>query len=143
MIIRAVSADDCPGMTELTRALGYPSSSEKMCEILEMVMHHQDHSIFVAEIDQNLAGYIHLVMGTTDQERNILNIAALLVDKQHRSRGVGKAFLAQAEQSARDKAANVLRIRTNLISPEAYAFFENHGFINLNTKEVFVKELAE
>ena len=53
MKIRPVTLDDCPKMTILTRDLGYPSNSEKVGEILKLVMGNADHEIFIAEIDEN------------------------------------------------------------------------------------------
>jgi N-acetylglutamate synthase-like GNAT family acetyltransferase len=141
MTIRNVSLDDCDQMNILARELGYPSNSEKMREILQLVMTNQNQQIFIAEIDHNLAGYLHLVGSNITASGGSFEIAALLVDKKFRSKGIGNAFLQKAEETARIKNATYLRIRTTLISPEAYKFFEDRGFVNLSNENAYVKEL--
>ena len=141
MNIRPVRLDDGPGMADLTRELGYPSNPGKMHEILNLVMSNPKHEIFIAEIEKKLAGYLHLVQAGSSDEKPILDIAALMVDKSFRSKGVGNAFLHKAENSAKLHHAQHLRIRTSLVSREAYPFFEHRGFVNLTSQEMFVKEI--
>lgn len=140
MKIRTVSYDDCEQMTELTRDLGYPSSSEKMCEILDRVINHPDHFIFVADVDDKIYGYIHMVASILNESDVILDIAALLVSEKYRGHGVGAAFIQEAEKLSGQKNARLLRIRSNLIRPDAYAFFEHRGFVNLKSQEIFIRE---
>ena len=68
-------------------------------------------------------------------------IAALMIDQNFRSKGVGDALVQQAGKSASSKNVKHLRIRTNLITPGAYGFFEHLGFVNLQSQELFVKEI--
>ncbi len=141
MNIRPVLLEDGPGMAELTRELGYPTNAEKMREILQLVLSNPDHEIFIAEIEEKLAGYLHLVQGGSSDDQTILDIAALMVHNNYRSKGVGNAFLQTAEDKAKKKHTHHLRIRTSLVSREAYHFFEHRGFVNLATQEMFVKEI--
>jgi predicted N-acetyltransferase YhbS len=142
MEIRTVTLDDCQQMSSLAQELGYPFNSDKMHEILQLVLANRDHDIFVAEIDQHLAGYVHLVKSEISADSNLCEIAALLVNKKFRGKGVGNAFVQKAEDAARVKHATHLRIRSTLISPEAYKFFENRGFVNLRRENVYIKELV-
>ncbi len=141
MRIRPVTLNDCPKMTILTREIGYPSNSEKVCEILQLVMRNADHEIFIAEIDDNLAGYVHLVQSGSSDTDYILDIAALMVDQNFRSKGIGDALVQQAGKSSSSKNIKHLRIRTNLITRGAYGFFEHRGFVNLQSQDLFVKEI--
>ena len=142
MEIRPVSLNDCQQMSSLAQELGYPFNSEKMHEILQLVMANKDHDIFVAEIDKHLAGYVHLVRSGAPEQSDLCEIAALMVDKKFRGQGVGNAFVEKAENTAKNNHATHLRIRTAIISPEAYKFFEHRGFLNLGSQEVYVKELT-
>ena len=141
MTIRNASLDDSDQMNILARELGYPSNSEKMREILQLVLTNQNQQIFIAEFEHTLAGYLHLVGSNLTVSGGTYEIAALLVDKRFRGRGIGNAFLQKAEEAARIKHATYLRIRTTLISPEAYKFFEERGFVNLSNENAYVKEL--
>jgi GNAT superfamily N-acetyltransferase len=143
MIIRPVSFDDCNGMATLTQALGYPTSFDKMSEILQLVIKNPHHEIHIAEIEDQLAGYVHLVSGSSSEDQFMIDIAAMMVDKKFRDQGVGNAFIHKAEESAKSRQANILRIRSSLITPEAYGFFEHRGFVNLPAQAVFVKELNQ
>ena len=60
-ILRPVKKEDSNGVKKLADELGYPSTEEKICEILNMVIQHDDHRIIVAEKENELVGYIHLV----------------------------------------------------------------------------------
>lgn len=141
MNIRPVTLDDCPGMTVLTREMGYPSSSAKMCEILQLVMSNPAHKLLIAEIEDQLAGYIHLIQSETSGDFCQIDIAALIIDINYRARGVGTAFLQEAEHLAMVQHAQQLRIRSSLISPEAFGFFQNQGFVNFKSQEMLVKEI--
>jgi GNAT superfamily N-acetyltransferase len=143
MIIRPVSFDDCSRMATLTQELGYPTNNDKMSEVLRLVMNNPDHEIYIAEIDDQLAGYVHLVSGGSSEDQFMIDIAAMMVDTNFRDQGVGNAFIHKAEESAKSRQANILRIRTSLITPEAYGFFEHRGFVNLSGQAVFVKELNQ
>ena len=140
MNIRNVTFEDCEQMVELTRELGYPSNSEKMCEILDHVINHPDHAIFVCEIEGHIAGYVHLVDSMQDSESRITDIAALLVSTNNRGQGIGDAFIRKADKICTEKGSQVLRIRRNLINSGAYHFFENRGFVSLKIKDMFVKQ---
>ena len=59
--ISPAQKDDCPGITELTNQLGYPSTLEKICEIMDLVLVHDDHQVYVAKKDNTIVGYIHLI----------------------------------------------------------------------------------
>ena len=77
-LIRPARLDDCGGITSLTNELGYPSSEDKVCQILEMVLTHTDHQIYVAESNSTLAGYIHLVCTIRMGSDPFVEIAASL-----------------------------------------------------------------
>jgi len=140
-VIRPARLDDCGGITSLTNELGYPSSEDKVCQILEMVLTHPDHQIYVAESNNILAGYIHLVCTMRMGSDPFVEIAALFVHDDFQNRGIGTALIADAEKWAKQKGFHFLRIRSNIVRKKAHAFFQQHGFENLKTQDVFRKKL--
>ena len=139
--IRPAVRDDCSGITTMTKLLGYPSSEDKVCQILEMVIKHPDHQIFVAHGDDQVAGYIHLVCSIRMGSEPFVEIAALFVHEVFQGKGVGSALIKAATNWAQEKDHRIIRIRSNIVRKKAHKFFMRNGFDNLKTQEVFLKKL--
>jgi len=141
--IRRAIAEDYSPITKLTNQLGYPSTEKKVKEILNMVLTHDDHEIFVATADENVVGYIHLVCTMRLGSEPFIEIAAIIVDEDYRSRGVGHALLDRTQEYAESMGYSVIRIRSNIVREPAHKFFTEQGYVNLKTQEVFMKELMK
>jgi predicted N-acetyltransferase YhbS len=139
--LRFVKKEDAPGVKKLAEELGYPSSEEKISEILNTVVQHDDHRMVVAEKADELVGYIHMVSSLRVGSEPFVEIAALSVLEDHRKLGIGKALIAESQKMASEKGVDYIRIRSNIIRREAHKFFEQRGFRNLKTQEVFVKKV--
>ena len=139
--IRPAQKDDCPGINELTNQLGYPSSFEKICEIMDLVLVHNDHQVYIAEKDEKIVGYIHLIHSMRIGSSPFVEIAAFIIDESARSIGVGSSLIKETENWASGLGLKDIRIRSNIIRQEAHNFFQNRGFQNIKTQEVFSKHL--
>jgi predicted N-acetyltransferase YhbS len=139
--LRFVKKEDAPGVKKLAEELGYPSSEEKISEILDTVVKHDDHRLVVAEKANELVGYIHIVSSLRVGSEPFVEIAALSVLEKYRKHGIGKALIAESHKMASEKGVDYIRIRSNIIRREAHKFFEQRGFRNLKTQEVFVKKV--
>ena len=140
-ILRDVKKEDSKGVTKLAEELGYPSSEKKVSEILETVIEHDDHRMIVAENENELIGYIHMVSSLSVGSDRFVEIAALSVLDEYRKKGIGKALIAESNNMAEEKGIEYVRIRSNIIRQEAHKFFEQRGFRNLKTQEVFIKKI--
>ena len=141
--IRSAKKDDCPGITELSNQLGYPSSLEKVCEILDLVLNHDDHQVYIVEVDKIIVGYVHLLSTIRIGSDPFVEIAALIVHKSYQKIGVGKALINAAEEWTRSKGLKDIRIRSNIIRAEAHQFFQRKGFRDLKTQHIFLKHLED
>jgi predicted N-acetyltransferase YhbS len=139
--VRQAHINDRSEITVLTNQLGYPSSEEKVGEILKVVMTHDDHEVFVAQKENEIVGYIHLVCTIRLGSDPFVEIAALVVDDSKRKQGIGKSLIVKAQEWANEKRYKYVRIRSNIIRESAHQFFENLGYINFKTQQVFVKNL--
>ena len=139
--IRSANKSDCAGITALTNELGYPSSFEKISEILDLVLKHDDHQVFVAEKDVSIVGYIHLVCALRIGSDPFVEISALIVHDRYRKQGVGKSLLLESEKWAKDKGYSYIRIRSNILRENAHRYFMEKGYQNLKTQQVFLKQL--
>ena len=140
-ILRPVKKEDSKGIKKLAEELGYPSSEEKISEILETVIKHDDHRIIVAEKENELVGYIHLVDSLRVGSDPFVEITALSVREEYCKKGIGKALIAESQKRATEKGIEYVRIRSNIVREEAHKFFEQRGFRNLKTQEVFIKKI--
>jgi len=139
--VRVAVKQDCSGITHLTNQLGYPSTEEKICEIMKLVLSHKDHQVFVAEIDNTIVGYIHLIRSMRIGSNPFIEIAAFIINEASRSIGVGSLLIAESEKWASRRGLQDIRIRSNIIRREAHNFFQNRGFQNIKTQEVFLKRI--
>ena len=141
--VRAAIKDDCSGITHLTNQLGYPSTLEKICEIMDLVLAHKDHQVFIAENGNIIVGYIHLIQSMRIGSIPFVEIAAFIIDESSRSVGVGSALIGESEKWASSLGLKDIRIRSNIIRQEAHKFFQNRGFQNIKTQEVFLKNISD
>ena len=141
--IRAASKDDGSEITKLTSELGYLSSEEKIKEILDMVLIHDDHRLLVAETENKLVAYIHLICTMRIGSDPFVEVAAFVIHSDYRKKGIGRNLLKESEKWTDEKNYKYLRIRSNIIREEAYKFFTQQGFTNLKTQEVFLKQVRE
>ena len=143
MMIRTAKIEDSSALAALAHELGYPSSQEKIAEILTSVQKHEQQQIFIAEIDQSIVGYIHLVCvkpTELDVDQHV-EIAALNVHQNFRQQGVGHGLIEYTFDWSKNKRQNQVRIRANIIEERAYGFFIQNGFRHLSGQEIFLKSL--
>lgn len=141
MNVRPARKADCSGITNLTNQLGYPSTLEKICEIMDLVLVHNDHQVYIAEKDNTIVGYIHLIHSMRIGSSPFIEIAAFIIDESSRSIGVGSSLILETEKWASVLGLKDIRIRSNIIRQEAHNFFQNRGFQNIKTQEVFTKHI--
>jgi len=141
--VRTAEETDCSEITRLSNEMGYPSSFKKVCEILDMVLSHDDHQLFVAANDEKLLGYIHLVHSLRLSSEPFIEIAAIVVEQSVRHKGIGKALIEKTEKWAKNREFDFIRIRSNIIREDAHQFFYHQGFKKLKTQDVFFKEMIQ
>jgi N-acetylglutamate synthase-like GNAT family acetyltransferase len=141
--IRPAEKEDCSGINQLTNQLGYSSSFEKICEIMDLVLAHNDHQVYIAEKDKAIVGYIHLIHSMRIGSNPFVEIAAFIIDESTRSIGVGSSLIKETENWASGLGLKDIRIRSNIIRQEAHKFFQNRGFQNIKTQEVFLKHISD
>ncbi len=140
--VRPAQKEDCSEITHLTNQLGYPSTLEKICEIMDLVLAHNDHQVFIAEKENTIVGYIHLIQSMRIGSNPFVEIAAFIIDESSRSIGVGSSLIRESERWTSGLGFKDIRIRSNIIRQEAHDFFQNRGFQNIKTQEVFSKHMS-
>ncbi len=141
--VRPVEADDAPRLAPLWGQLGFSCEADEARRRLELAVASPSRAVLVAERGpEGVVGYLELrqipslMLGETEAE-----LLSLVVDEAARRGGVGRALMAAAEDWTRSRGCRLLRLRTNIVRPEAHAFYESLGYARLKTQHIYRKEL--
>jgi GNAT superfamily N-acetyltransferase len=125
--IRDARAADSPAIAELLRQLDYPTEPSAVTSRLERLVIVGDR-VVVAEVDGRVVGVAHLhASPTLERERPAAKIGALVVDEEHRGRGIGRALLAALETEARARRCSLLFLTTAERREDAHEFYRRVG----------------
>jgi len=96
-------------------------------ESIREAVHRGGHEIIVAESEGKIIGVVHFVLYPDVMlgHKNS-HIVFLLVDEDHRRKGVGSMLLEKAMGRAKEEGAAEIHVDT--IYPEAEQFYRERGF---------------
>jgi GNAT superfamily N-acetyltransferase len=141
-VVRRAKTTDAAGVAELSGTLGYPVDRETMQSRLEQFGKREDHVVFVADMNNEVVGWIHgaehelLVVG------RMAEICGLVVVQGQRGSGIGRRLVEAVEQWARGRGLDDVSVRSNVVRPESHTFYEKIGYPRLKTQHVYRKRLA-
>ena len=139
--IRRVNLQDSTPLADLSGQLGYPSTPEQIKVRLAGILACPDQSVFVAEVDGQIAGWVHVFACPTVELDLYAEVGSLVVDRGLRGQGVGKALMDKAEAWARQRGIYEVRLRSNVIRKEAHQFYEALGYERIKSQFTFHKAL--
>jgi GNAT superfamily N-acetyltransferase len=137
--IRGAVTQDSPALAELSGELGYPAEPDEIEG--RLVSLPPDDDVWVATIDGTVVGWVHCSVRRTLVVEPHLEILGNVVGERWRGRGVGRALMARAESSARDRGVSVIRVRSAGHRDSAHAFYRAVGYREQKTQLVFVREV--
>jgi GNAT superfamily N-acetyltransferase len=144
LVIRRTKLGDSAALTSLAGQLGYPlqiSEAERQLSLLEK---EGGHAVFVAELPgHGIVGWIHMMPRHLLYSLGLAEIGGLVVDAQHRRKGVGRALIHAGEQWAKDQGYSRIVVRSNAVRKEAHDFYPNLGYSPVKTQKVYRKEFRE
>ena len=140
--IRTATLQDGIPLARLAVQLGYPSNPEQVTSRLARIQSRPDQAVFVADLDGQIAGWVHVYACPTVESELYAEIGGLVVDEQQRGRGVGKALMAQAEDWVREHGIREVRLRSNIIRKEAHLFYAAIGYEKIKSQFTFRKTIA-
>lgn len=122
-------------------SLGYDYDFEKQKSKIEVVLNDKTQVIFVAECDNKVVGYIHLVNYDVIYADNFKNCLGLAVDNDYKRIGIGSALLKQAENWAKENGAAGIRLCSGIEREKAHQFYQSQGYevtkLQKNIKKIF------
>jgi GNAT superfamily N-acetyltransferase len=142
-LIRPVRLEDAAEIAELSGQLGYPVSVSEMSGRLSRALDDPDYGITVAEsTDGSLLGWIGMEFRFLLELGEEVEIVGLVVRQGARRLGIGKALLAAAEEWARRRGQESIRVRSNVTRPESHPFYERMGYARVKTQHCYRKPLG-
>lgn len=118
--IRPIRTDDEPvlfGLAQMTFGTEEGWSDDRTLAVLS------DESVFVAEVDEVVAGFVAL-----QPQGEVVVIDHLLVGPAHEAAGVGHQLLEWAEGWAISRGAHTLRVAVEPANARAQDFYRRCGF---------------
>lgn len=140
--VRRAEPRDVDDLTHLSAELGYASTDIEIRRRLEELAGLPDHAVFVAEAPEGgVVGWLHICLHHHLESGTFPEVVGLVVAQEHRSSGVGAALLRAAEDWAREKGMEEIRVRSNVVRERAHRFYLRQGYDKVKEQAVFVKGL--
>ncbi len=140
-MIRNANSTDCVELQKLSSEdLGYKCDVELVKSRLEN-LDPNNECVFVAEANSEVVGYVHIVIFNTLYYKSMANIQGMVVSKEHQRKGYGKELMNAAENWAREKGIEMIRLNSGFFRPEAHKFYRAIGYGNEKQQIRFMKEL--
>ncbi len=132
-----------PEVARLSVQLDYPATLEEVARRFKLNEGRPDHQSYVALLDGRLVGWVQLWVehAVLVEERGV-ELAAMVVDRNHRSAGVGKALVNAGKAWARGQGVGELRLSSNVLRNDAHRFYLREGFILYKTSHFFSFDLG-
>jgi GNAT superfamily N-acetyltransferase len=141
MMIRKANRLDARAIAQISSdVLGYPCTAAFVAERLEQVDAQQE-VVFVAEVDDQVVGYLHAQIYRTLYMDAMVNLLGLAVLEAMQKKGIGRALLEHAEQWAMEHGIFWMRLNSGATRTGAHAFYRTMGYTEEKQQIRFLKQL--
>jgi GNAT superfamily N-acetyltransferase len=96
----------------------------------EKIENDPNHELIVAELNEDVAGTLHLVFIPSISFQGGLraHVESVRVDGKYRGAGIGSQMMKWAIERARGRGAHLVQLTTHLSRKDAHRFYERLGF---------------
>ena len=138
---REAIVDDDDAIAALMAQLGYPNDPVDIRQRIATSADRSDDQQVVAICDDSVVGMvsIHLIP-LFHASGSVARITSLVVSKDHRRRGIGRALLEHVEQFAIKHRCARIEVTSGDHRDGAHAFYKEYGF--KPDERRFIKHLA-
>lgn len=146
IIIRTATISDVPAILPLIKQLGYATSEDEFRLRFQKFTQNSGYGVAVAIIDSQIVGWVawsksELLVLTKTR----FNIEGLVVDEQHRGKGIGKKLMNSVEKVASTFSPSVIDVLSGARRAKegVHEFYKRLGYNQdgRNAKIFFRKEL--
>ena len=139
--VRAAAIFDSEGISRISsEELGYPCNTDLVCAKLTRLDPDRE-AVFVAVIDNIVAGFVHVERYDTLYFDTMANILGLAVSADHQRRGVGRALITAAEKWAAENRIKIMRLNSGSSRTPAHEFYQHLGYVSEKEQKRFTKKL--
>ena len=142
LTIRKAEIGDSAAISLLSEQLGYPCKKSEIEKRL-LVMDEKGHAVFVANLDSfGVVGWIHLMPRRLLYLPVNAEIGGLVVHREQRLKGIGRALISFAECWAREKGYANIVVRSDKAREESHVFYRAIGYSIIKAQNVYLKEMT-
>lgn len=130
-MIREAIQKDMSQLAVLMEELGYSTTTDEMTLRFSKIGPNALYNTQVAEMDGVIVGMIGMMLGFHyEKNENYVRIVALVVDTEHRKKGIGDKLISKAEEWAKEQGAIrvVLNSGNRSERDDAHHFYIKRGF---------------
>jgi GNAT superfamily N-acetyltransferase len=144
MKVRKARVTDSNEIVRLSFQLGYEVLESEVLKRLEKLLLNDDNAVYVLEKSNNeICGWVHVHGRHLIEARPFAEIGGLVVDNNHRRKGIGENLMRKCEEWARKKGYQEMRLRSGGQRKDAHEFYKRIGYKNVKWQEVFSLKLNE
>lgn len=134
--------DDAAVIATLVGELGYSASADDIKARLPLLLGSDRYFLAVATAaDGGLLGLVNAEQRLNIESGTSFELTGLVVASSARRGGVGSALVAAAESWAVAHGATAVRVRSNVVRPEAHAFYARLGYGLQKTQHCYARSL--
>jgi len=139
IIYRKFKEIDQVNLVSLMSELGYDVDRNTLRGRIDSLRAHGGE-VIVAETEGEVIGCINPIIDIRLAEGKAGEIVSLIVSKEHRGLGIGKALVKSAE-SWLGSRCDIIRVRANTIRDDAHDFYKILGYQEVKSQKVFTKDV--
>ena len=98
--------------------------------------------IFVADSPTGIVGWFHGAERDTLESDLRCEILGLVVDPEHRSRGIGGRLVAALEAWGGARGLEEMAVRSNVTRAESHPFYQRQGYVRVKTSHIYRKPIG-
>jgi GNAT superfamily N-acetyltransferase len=141
--IRRATLRDAARIAALSSVLGYPVAVETIVQRLGRLLERAEEVILVAELAPGgIVGWLHGAEQELLESGRRCEILGLVVDEEHRGRGVGRRLVEAIEGWAAARGLEQMAVRSNVVRAESHPFYERLGYVRTKTQHAYRKRLS-
>lgn len=140
IVIRKFKLEDYSQIQEINKtSLGYDYDLANTKKQLQRIIETTNDQLFVAELNQQVIGYIHAASYECTYCESLKNILALAVACDYQGHGIGKRLLQEVEAWAIEEGCKGVRLVSSETRLEAHKFYLNCGYSQRKIQKNFIK----